>query len=211
MEVPEAIRPLLAFGAMTIFLLSMIQLVGNQFGFDRSGFRVFVLCPACRRDILLGKNLAFAPLVLALGAIMIAFIQVVYPMRLDHFLALLPQFISMYLLFCMLANLLSILVPMPIAQGSLKRANPKLIPILLQGVFVLFLFPLVLAPTLLPLGVEFALEKLGWIKGVPICLVLSLVECVVVVYVYRLVLTWQGALLHAREQKILEIVTTKAE
>jgi hypothetical protein len=40
---------------------------------------------------------------------------------------------------------------------------------------------------------------------------LSLVECVAVVYLYRLVLTWQGRLLHAREQKILETVTTKAE
>ena len=61
-DVGDLGRTLLAFGAMAMTLLSFVQLVGNQFGFDRGGFRVFVLCPAPRRDILLGKNLAVAPI-----------------------------------------------------------------------------------------------------------------------------------------------------
>jgi len=193
-----------------MILFSMVQLVGNQFSFDRSGFRVFVLCPARRRDILLGKNLAFAPLALVLATVMVALLQVLYPMRLDHMLAVVPQSVSMYLLFCLLANCLSILAPMPIASGSLKPANAKAIPILLHLVFM-FLFPLALAPTLLPLGAEVLLATLAWVKGVPVCLVLSLVECVAVVYLYRLVLTWQGHWLHASEQRILETVASKAE
>jgi hypothetical protein len=172
MDLPETLRPLPAFGAMAMILFCMVQLVGNQFGFDRSGFRVFVLCAAQRKDILVGKNLALAPLPLALGTVMVALVQALYPMRLDHLLAL--------------------------------------IPILLHLAFT-FLFPLALLPTLLPLGVELALDALGWVKGVPIFLILSLLECVAVVYVYRLALTWQGAWLHASEQKILETVTTKAE
>ena len=48
-----------------IALFGVLQLMSNQFGFDRDGFRVFVLCAAPRRDILLGKNLSFAPLALA--------------------------------------------------------------------------------------------------------------------------------------------------
>jgi hypothetical protein len=204
------VPPLLAFGAMATILFSMIQLVGNQFGFDRSGFRVFVLSAAPRRDILLGKNLAAAPLAFGLGAVMLALVQAIYRMRLDYFLAALPQSVSMYLLFCLLANWLSIFAPMPVASGAFKPANPKGIPLLLHLVFV-FLFPLALVPTLLPLGAEFVLARLGWVQGAPICLVLSLVECVAVVYLYRLVLTWQGDVLHAREQRILEIVTTKAE
>ena len=102
---PVAVRPLIAIGAMAMVLLTMMQLVGNQFGFDRGGFRVFVLSPGRRGDILLGKNLAVAPLALALSAGgAVGFVQVVYPMRLDHFLAVLPQMLSMYLLFCLLAN-----------------------------------------------------------------------------------------------------------
>jgi hypothetical protein len=52
---------------------------------------------------------------------------------------------------------------------------------------------------------------LGWLKGVPIFLALSVAECVGVVFFYRLVLTWQGHWLQAREQTILQIVAAKAE
>jgi len=71
--------------------------------------------------------------------------------------------------------------------------------------------PLIYLPVLLPLGIEFALEELAGVQGIPICLLLSVVECAAVVYVYRLVLGWEGSLLQAREKKILELVTTKAE
>ena len=63
----EWIRPLLAFGGLAIIMFSMSQIANNQFGFDRAGFRVFVLSAAPRRDILMGKNLALAPLTLVLG------------------------------------------------------------------------------------------------------------------------------------------------
>jgi hypothetical protein len=209
-NLPEAVRPLLVFGAMSMMLLTMVQIVGNQFGFDRSGFRVFVLCAARRRDILLGKNLAVAPLALGLGTTAAGLLQALYPMRLEHFFAALPQLVSMYFVFCLVANLLAILAPMPIASGSLKPVNPKLIPVLLHLVFVFFL-PLAMAPTLLPLGIELLLEELGLVKGLPVCLVFSLVECIGVVWVYSLLLAPEGALLHYREQKILEIVTSKTE
>lgn len=207
---PDAVPPLFAFGAMSIVLFSMVSLMGNQFGLDRSGFRVFVLCPARRREILLGKNLAFAPLVLGMGLPIVCLVAIVYRMRLDYFLAAWPQAISMYLLFCLLANALSILAPMAIAAGTFKPTNFKGIHFLLHLAF-LFLFPLALGPTLLPLGIQVAGESLDWVHGIPICLLLSLVECVGVCYLYRLIVKWQGDWLQARERKILEIVTTKAE
>src|SRR5262249_45486402 len=43
--IPEGARPLLALAAVTVTTLTMSQFVGNQFGFDRSGFRVFILSP----------------------------------------------------------------------------------------------------------------------------------------------------------------------
>ena len=53
-EPPEAIRPLMAFAAGAMVLLVCGgQLVGNQFGYDRAGFRAYVLSPAPRREILL--------------------------------------------------------------------------------------------------------------------------------------------------------------
>jgi hypothetical protein len=209
-DMPEAARPLMAFAAMAVVLFTTVQLVGNQFGFDRSGFRVFVLCPAHRSDVLLGKNLAVAPLTLTLCIVAAAFIQIVYPMRVDHFFAVLLQLVSMYLLFCLLANTVSILAPMPIAAGTLRPTNTKIIPVLLNMVLIVLL-PVVLAPTLLPLAVELGLERLGGVGGLPIYLLLTLVEDAVVIWLYRLVLRWQGEFLQAREQKILEIVAAKAE
>ena len=148
--------------------------------------------PAPRRDILLGKNLAFAPVALGMAAIVLTIVQVLCPMRLDHFLAMFPQYVSMFLLFCIFTNLLSIYAPVYVAAGSLKPSNPKLSTVLLQMVMFLFLFPLTQAPTLLPLGIEAVLRFLGWPAGVPICLVLSLVECAVVVVIYHFSLDWQG-------------------
>ena len=66
-EMPEIVSPLVVFGAMSMVQFTLIQIVGNQFGFDRSGFRVFVLCPVPRREILLGKNLSVLPLALVLS------------------------------------------------------------------------------------------------------------------------------------------------
>ena len=58
--IPETLRAFLGYGVTALILMTMIQLIGNQFGFDRNGFRVYVLCAARRSDILLGKNLAVA-------------------------------------------------------------------------------------------------------------------------------------------------------
>jgi len=208
--IPVSIRPLVAIAAMVVVLFGVLQLMVNQFGFDRDGFRVFVLCAAPRRDILLGKNLAFAPLALGMAAILLTIVQVVCPMRLGHFLAMLPQYVSMFLLFCILTNFLSIYGPVYVAAGSLKPSNPRLVTVLLQLVTFTFLFPLTQGLTLLPLGIEAALRFLGWPEGAPICLVLTLAECAVVVLIYHFSLVWQGGLLQAREQRILEIVTNRA-
>ena len=207
----ELVRPLIAIGGMGFVLLGVLQLMGNQFAFDRDGFRVFVLCAARRRDILLGKNLTFAPVAMGLAAILLMIVQIVCPMRLDHLLAMFPQYASMFLLFCIFTNLLSIYAPVYVAAGSLKPSNPKLTTVLLQFAMGIFLFPLTQGLTLLPLGIEAVLVGLlGWPAGVPIYLVLSLAECAVVVVIYRLALDWQGGLLQAREQRILEIVTSRA-
>ena len=207
---PAWTRPLVGIGAMLVTLTGVVQLMSNQFGFDRDGFRTFVLCAAPRRDILLGKNLAFAPLVMTIAAILLVVIQVVHPMRLDHFLAMFPQYVSMYLVFCMLTNLLSIYAPVHVPAGSLRPSNPDIKTVLLQLATTMVLFPLAESLTLLPLGTELLMGLLGWDSGVPICLILTLLECGVIVGIYRLSLSWQGRLLQDREQEILEKVTRRA-
>src|SRR5207253_1128054 len=81
-------------------------------------------------------------------------------------LATLPEFVCMYLPFCVLGNFLSIFAPMPIRAGSFKPMNPKVIPVLLHLAAAL-LSPLVLVPALVPLGVEFVVEELAGNDWVP--------------------------------------------
>ncbi len=206
----QAFRPLMPFGAMGLILFTLVQLVGNQFGFDRSGFRVFVLCPAPRREVLLGKNLAVAPLALGMGAAMTVLLECIYPMRWDYFLAVFPQLLAMFLVFCMMANVMSILCPLHIAAGSFQPRKFTALAFLWQLGFLIVLPPALL-PILLPLGVQVLVEAKGWAPGVPIGLLLALLECAGVVFLYRLVLGWEGILLQWREQRILDVVTSKAE
>jgi len=206
----EWLRPLMAIGAMGVVLMGAMQLMCNQFGFDRGGFRVFVLCAASRRDILLGKNLAFASVTLVLGGILLSILQVVSPMRIDRLLAMIPQYISMFLMCCVLTNMMSIYAPVYLPSGTLKTSNAKLGTVLLMTVLVAFVFPLTQAVTLLPLGIESFMKYQGWITNAPIFLVLSTVQCAVVVSLYLFLLKWQGILLQEREQKILDVVAGRS-
>jgi hypothetical protein len=207
---PELVRPLLALSAMGIALLGLVHVVGNQFGLDRNSFRAYVLSAAPRREILLGKNLAAAPLPLMFAGIALVVLQIRFPMRIDHFLAVLPQLLTLYLLFCMLANWLSLFAPMRLRVGSLRASNARMLPILLQIAF-LCLFPWAMAAALLPLAAEFILVEFAGLDSVPVYLMLSLVEFVASIFLYRLVLNLQGRVLQAREMKILEVVATRDE
>jgi hypothetical protein len=209
-SVAPAIRPFLAFGAMGMALLGTVGFLGNQFGFDRGGFRVYVLSGVRRRDILLGKNLAMAPVTLGFALVALAVLQCFFPMSVDLLLSVAIQFVATFLLVSLLGNLLSILSPMQFSPGTMRPVRPRAVQVLFQVLFSL-LFPLVLAPALLPLGIEMLMNSFGVLEGVPICLLLTLIEGALVVLLYHFVLGWEGALLQLREQKILEVVTPKAE
>jgi hypothetical protein len=210
-QATEAMRPLIAFGAGAMVVLTCgAQLVGNQFGYDRAGFRAYVLSPAPRRDILLGKNLAVAPLALGMGLAILLVVGILHPMRIDHYLAAVAQLLSAYLVFCMLANALSIAAPMPMAAGAVQPKQVRFVPVLLQFL-LLAVLPVAMLPVLLPIGVEVALAEFAGVRGVPVSLLLSLVVLALAALVYRKVLSWEGDWLAAREQKVLEVVTSVAE
>ena len=207
--IPVEIRPLVGIGGIAAVLFGLLQLMGNQFGFDRDGFRLFVLSPVPRRDILLGKNLSFVPLAAVLATLIIGVGLILAPPRLDQAVALVPQAVSMYLLFCIMTNVMSIYLPFMMSTGSLKPAQPKLATILMQLLVFLLIFPLTQSLTLIPLGVEAGLRFAGWLPGVPVDLILTLVGCGLTVAGYRASLGWLGAALQARERQILAVVTNR--
>jgi hypothetical protein len=209
-QIPAAFRPLLAFGATSFVLLSAIQFIGNQFAYDRAGFRIYVLSPIPRKDILLGKNLAYAPFVFGMVGMTLIALECFRPMRFDHFLAAIVQAVAMYLLFCLMANVVSIISPLPIAAGAMQPSQVKFTQILAH-LILMMAYPLVLAPLLLPFGLELLISEVAGIRFLPISLPLMLALLVAVVFIYRYGLVLLGRFLALREQQVLEIVTSKLE
>jgi len=205
------VRPLIALGLSAfILILSMTGLLGNQFAFDRSGFRAFVLSCAPRRDILLGKNLSLLPFAFILMAFIIGVSQWINPMRPDHLAAVLLHTIPMYLLLCLTGNMLSILSPITLKPGSGQPASHQGIRVLFQIAFMLVV-PALIGFTLIPLGVEALFALMKWAVWFPAFLVLGMFQVAVMLWLYCVALNWQGGLLQRHEQKILEIVGSKAE
>lgn len=150
------------------------------------------------------------PLALGMGLTSLLIVGILYPMRIDHYPAAVAQLLAAYFAFCTLANALSIAAPIPIAAGSIQPKQVKFVPVLLQMVFLMVL-PVATFPVLLPIGAEVLLAELADVRGAPVSLALSLVVLALVVVVYRKVLSWEGDWLAAREQKVLEVVTSIAE
>lgn len=205
------LRPFASLGLLSTLILGMTQFFTNLFGLDRSGFRMLVLMPIQRRDVLLGRNLAMFPIVAVQALIMLIAIQILAPLSLSRFLATVLQVPIVFLLLSTVGNYVSIVAPYAYATGGTAPANAKLVPILLQLALMLFC-PFFLMPACLALGVEL-LAGLGtsvW-SSAPIYLVVSIIELGAVAWLYLRILNPQGQLLFEREPRILTEVTSLPE
>jgi hypothetical protein len=68
-----------------MILLSVGGLAMNQFATIAADFEIMFWRLPTGRTILLGKNLALAPVTLSLSALVLALLQWFVPMQLDHF------------------------------------------------------------------------------------------------------------------------------
>lgn len=202
----EWVRPFVALGSSFLAMAGVSQLLQNQFGFDRDGFRALLLAPVSEVDFLIGKNAATAPLALGLALITLIFQQIALPLQWTHFIASLFQTGTLYLVACLVGNLMSIMTPLGIASGSLKPVNFNLGTIILQFL-LFFLAPLGMVPAIAPLGLEWLSERFSFFPGVPFYLLGAAFYLVVLLLVYRPLIRWQADLLRRRKWKILEAVT----
>jgi ABC-2 type transport system permease protein len=206
-------RTAIALGVVVTVTVSLSQLFQNLFGFDRSAFRMFVLSPASRREILLGKNLALAPIVLGAGLIFLGILEFMLPLRPTELLATFVELLCAFLIVCLVGNQMSILLPSAVRQGSMRNSDTKVLRVLARFVAMLGLMvafvPLAIPPGLDYLAQTFFLHQYAWGKWIPVYLILSLLLALVTLLVYREVLDYQGGLLQRRELRILEAVTTK--
>jgi hypothetical protein len=210
MKLPEAAKPFMATGAVVFSVFMLVQFFSNQFGFDRDGFRALILSPADRRLILLGKNLACLPVGAAFGLLLLLLVAVRLQLSPLMFLAALLQLAAVLLLAGLGGNLLSILVPYRIQQGTMKPTKMPGLAMLVLMVCHL-LFPLAMAPVFVPPLAEFLWQMAGGPNAVPVNLILSVALVALTALAYWQALGPLGRLLQRRETSILAVVTVEVE
>jgi hypothetical protein len=208
--VSDATKPFLVTGAVAFTFLGLAQLMFNLFGFDRSGFRALVLLPVPRRQILLGKNLAFLPIALGVGGVLFALIKFALGVSVVVMLATGLQLLAAFLLLSMLGNLASILVPHRVAAGSLKPTKTSTVTTLMLFVSRLLL-PLAMLPIFLPPALGVLFSQARWGTAGSTNLIASTLVLAILALLYGLSLNPLGDLLQRREQHILAIVTQEVE
>jgi len=209
-SVAEDMKPFFTTGAVVFTFFGLVQLMFNLFGFDRGGFRALVLMPVRRRQILLGKNLAFLPLAVGIGLILLVLIKFALHVSLVVIFAALLQLFAAFFLLSMLGNLASILVPHRIASGSLKPTKTSTLTVFLIFISRL-LFPIAMLPIFLAPGLALLVSRLGWFSTASTNLVVSVVVLILLALLYRFSLEALGQLFQRREKQILDIVTHEVE
>lgn len=209
LKAPPEAKPFMLLGILAMSLFMLVQPLANHFGFDRGGFRAFVLAPIQRRHLLLGKNLANLPLVAAIPTVVAIAAALWLNLRWDAALMIPFQFLTMLLLAVMLGNLLSILVPYRVQQGSMKPTKMPAKAMLLMFLTHL-MFPMVMAPAFIP-SVAQLLWDLGKLPPVPIGLFLALLCAGAAAAGYWFTLRPLGRLLQKREHNILEALAADVE
>jgi len=207
---PEAGKPFVGTGAVVLVLYALLQLVCNQFGCDRDGFRGLVLLPTPRERLLLGKNLALLPLAAGIALVPLVAVSVFAKLSALVVMATVLQCAAAFLMFCTIGNLSSILVPYRVAAGSLKPTKQSWQTSLLL-MMVGLSFPLVISPVFIPPALGFGVERLGWLPAAPVNLLAALVLLGVFAVAYWFTLRPLGRLLQRRETKILRAVTEVME
>jgi hypothetical protein len=209
-KIPEAAKPFAATGAVVFSVFMMVQFFANQFGFDRDGFRALVLAPVDRRLILLGKNLACFPVGAGFGVLLLFLVSLRLHLSPLLLVSAVCQLVAVLLLAALGGNLLSILVPYRIQQGTMKPTKmPAMAMVVLMASHLLF--PFAMIPVFLPALAEFLWHLAGWSSAVPVNLIFSVVLVGVAALAYWQALAPLGRLLQRRETRILSVVTVEVE
>lgn len=200
---------LLGFTIFSSFLGSSFAC--NIFGFDRSGFRFWVLSGLPRSEILRGRNWMFGAMILAIALAVILFSNAIwrYPwMRVIEAMLAFVAYLPMYLV---LSNIISILAPFPMsAQGfQAKEFSWKSVVLNLA---LSALIPVLMVLCSMPWAIEWGLHTaVPTSQKIPIALLLMPILVGCSFWLYERSLEIVGELLQNRERNLLQIVTSQVE
>ena len=208
-KLPPEAAPLVGLGIVFFAMFMMFGLTMNIFGFDRNGFRSYMLLPLRPRNLLLAKNISMSPIVCVMCILPFGVVIVLFSFSWTDVLACVAQLLSTYTIFCILGNAVSTMFPFPMPSSSMKRVKPKWQAMLAQmGAF--FAAPFLMIPVAAPPVAAFALKKFDIWTGFSFNLPLSLAVAALAVGFYWLMLDPLSRLLWNKQRDIL-LEVSKAE
>lgn len=201
----------LALGIAGFCLYTSSGFLGNLFGFDRSGFRAWVLSPIPRHQILNGRNIAYGIPAFAVAALTCVAIGIYWRIPLDKLFYSPLAILTFIPVFFLITNLQSILAPFGLPSGGIqpKRFNWRAV---VMTLLLSTLIPTMFCLSLAPLGVEFLFSRfVPAMAAVPLALILAIPWALASWSLYRALIVPLGKLLEHFELRVLDVVTSEVE
>lgn len=200
---------LLAFTVFSTFLGS--SFAGNIFGFDRSGFRFWVLSSLPRSEILRGRNWMFGVMMLVIAVAVIVFTNILLRYSWIRVFEALIAFLAYLPMYLVLSNIISILAPFPMSSQGFQPKEFSWKSVVLS-MALSALIPVLMGICCIPWVIELGLQT--WVPStqrVPIALLLLPILVGLSYWLYEQLLVVCGELLQSRETSLLKTVTSQVE
>jgi hypothetical protein len=200
---------LFSFAVFSAFMGSTFA--SNIFGFDRSGFRFWVLSPLPRVEILRGRNWIFGFMVLTITVVTSAFAAGIWRYHWLREIEAIGASLAFVPIYMILTNLISILAPFPMSPQGFQPKSFSWKTLVLN--FALSaLIPALMIACCTPWALEWGLHAtIPATKSLPIALILQVILILASFWLYGRLLTVMAELLEYRELDLLKTVTSSVE
>ena len=206
---PQGGAAITAIVGVFFTMLGIFQISQNTFGFDRQGYRAWMLAPLAAADLLLGKNVVMWLIGGAIGLAAVGVSVVMSPPPPLDIVAVLFQLMSILMVITLLGNVSSTVAPFQVKSAGFESASPGVMTVVLQALMILAT-PALSVPFAAPSLVRVFAPQLGFWAGL-INLGVSAAMFGGCVLIYRWLLPLQAEVLDARRLKILDAVTPTVE
>lgn len=200
---------LFSFAVFSAFMGSTFA--SNIFGFDRSGFRFWVLSPLPRVEILRGRNWIFGLMVLSITVVTSAFAAGVWQYHWLREIEAIGASLAFVPIYMVLTNLISILAPFPMSPQGFQPKSFSWKTLVLNFALSALIPALMIAcstPWALEWGIHASIPATKWL---PIALILQPILILTSFWLYERLLSVVAELLEYRELDLLKTVTSSVE
>lgn len=206
----DSYKAFIPSGILAVMGFGLFQLFANQFGFDRHGFRSLALLPTPRQNVLVGRNLAFAPFIFGPGLLILGALPFLTDIPVLRCVSGIFQLLTLFCVLSTFGNILSIGLPFRINAGSLKPTKQPG-KIILISMLSQLLFPLLTAPLFLPPLAELLGSFLTQSPGLLLNLAVSIFVAGAACCIYNATLNPLGRWFERREKAMLQVLTEEVE